>query len=537
CAWAAAITMALANVGKKKPSKEEKTERSAGERVLRYLAGQGFREELLKDAKGIGEEAAVMALLDVDPLTLPKAKIPKLPAFADAASLPALERIAGGTLSAEEVEHILVRLAVSNVDEVHPAVLALRSTLTPESMKTFSWALFEAWLSNKAPSKQGWAMQALGFMGDDETARNICRLAKDWPGQNASARAQAALDVLLAIGSEVALVNMNLLAEKSKYPAFKAAAAERIGLIAQKRGLTRAALQDRLVPTLSLEEEGGAKLDFGPRHFVVSFDEQLRPVLHDDSGKKLKRLPKPNKPDGSALAKAAKARFSGLKKDAKASASVQLSRLEFAMIEQRTIEGDVFEEHFVNHPWMSNLTKRLVWCAVDKKGDITASFRVGEDGSFADSNDDAYSLKAKGVRIAHPLQIQGDIDKWSSIFADYEILQPFDQLGRMTFAPSATEKKADTLERVVGKNVRYGALRALTKGRWRAWADSWITTYSMELIGGGSVSLGFEPGYSPAGDEFEDQTIESVNLSGVDSFAAVEPIAFSELVRELEHIT
>jgi len=438
----------------------------------------------------------------------------------------------GGTLTKDEVEALLVRLAVSNVDEVHPAVSDAQSTLTPKSRTAFAWALFEAWLKDGADSKQGWAMQALGFWGDDDTARRLCALAKDWPGQNASARAQAALDALLSIGSDVALVNMNLLAEKSKYPAFKAAAAERIGLIAQKRGMTRDELQDRLVPTLSLDEDG-AKLDFGARHFVVSFDEQLRPVLHDENGTKLKSLPKPAKTDDADLAKAAKARLSGLTKDAKASASVHLARLERAMKEQRAIDIAVFEDHFVAHPWMSHLTKRLVWAALNAAGKDTGTFRVTDEGTYANEMDEEISLKeTHTVLLAHPLYLPTTAI-WSTVFADYEIIQPFDQLSRTTFLPSKEEAKTNALPRFVGKKVPYGTLRGLTKLGWQPWADSWINTYSKDLPGKAGVQLNFEPGYSPAGEEYEDQIIESVELNGFKNFGELEPIAFSEIIRDL----
>jgi hypothetical protein len=531
CAWACAVDMALTG-GKKKLSKEEVAEKTAGERALRYLASQGHREAILKDARSIGEEDAVRELLDVDPLMLPKAKVPKLPTFASPSALPSLERINGETLSPAEVEALLVRLAASNVDEVHPAVNAAQNNLTSKSKCEFAWAVFEAWMADGADSKQGWAMQALGFFGDDDTARRLCALAKDWPGQNASARAQAALDALLSIGTDAALVNMNLLAEKSKYPAFKAAAAERIGLIAQKRGMTRDELQDRLVLTLSLED-GGSKLDYGPRHFVVSFDEQLRPVLHDENGVKLKSLPKPAKTDDANLAKAVKARLSGLTKDAKASASVHLARLERAMKEQRAIDLAVFEDHFVAHPWMSHLTKRLVWAALNAAGEDTGTFRVTDEGTYANEMDEEISLKeTRTVLLAHPLYLP-TTTAWSSVFADYEIVQPFDQLSCTTFLPTKDEAKTNTLQRLAGTEVPYGALRGLTKVGWRPWADSWINTYSRDLPGKASIQLNFEPGYSPSGDEYEDQVIESVNLHGFKSYGEVDPIAFSELVRDL----
>jgi len=53
------------------------------------------------------------------------------------------------------------------------------------------------------------------------------------------------------------------------------------------------------------------------------------------------------------------------------------------------------------------------------------------------------------------------------------------------------------------------------------------------LPGKAGVQLNFEPGYSPAGEEYEDQIIESVELNGFKNFGELEPIAFSEIIRDL----
>ncbi|MFF5226377.1 DUF4132 domain-containing protein [Dactylosporangium sp. NPDC000521] len=73
---------------------------------------------------------------------------------------------------------------------MHPAVLAARDAWTPGSRAAFAQELFERWLTAGAPAPDGWCMQAVGLIGDDAGARRIAALAKHWPGQGASARAQ-----------------------------------------------------------------------------------------------------------------------------------------------------------------------------------------------------------------------------------------------------------------------------------------------------------------------------------------------------------
>ncbi|MCA9492691.1 MAG: DUF4132 domain-containing protein, partial [Myxococcales bacterium] len=329
---------------------------------LRYLAGIGHRDAILVDAAAIGVADTVRGLLDDDWLLAPKAKRPKLPGFADPASLPTPSRD-GVALDADAVHALLERLAVSTPDAVHPAVVEARAILDPATRAAFAWALFEAWMAAGADPKQSWAMMAVGFLGGDAEIRQLAALARDWPGNKASARAQLALDALLVAGSETALVQIDLLAERSKYPAFKAAAADRIALLADIRGLTVDALQDRLVPRLGLDDDqrgGAVSLDFGGRTFAVRFDEHLKPVLYGEDGKLRKALPKPGKGYDPALAKAAKARLTGLKKDAASVASVLLARLERTMVTGREIAADVFLEHMVGHPLVVHLARRLV---------------------------------------------------------------------------------------------------------------------------------------------------------------------------------
>ena len=55
--------------------------------------------------------------------------------------------------------------------------------------------------------------------------------------------------------------------------------------VAAGLGLTAEQLADRLVPDFGLDADGSMVLDYGPRRFVVGFDEQLKPYVADEAGK------------------------------------------------------------------------------------------------------------------------------------------------------------------------------------------------------------------------------------------------------------
>ena len=498
-------------------------------RVLRFLDTRGHRDTIVDFAKRMKNDAAVVAMLDQDPLDQPKVKKPVVPPFAK--DLPKLG-------APKDTEALLVQLAWSNADEIHPGVLAAKRKHSAKENAAFSWALFDKWLEAGADPKHGWCMQAVGFLGDDESARKLAALAKVWPGEGKSARAQSALDALLNIGSDVALVNINILAEKSKFPAFKQAARERIEAIADARGLTTDELADRLVPTLGLDEHGAGVLDFGARKFTIAFDERLAPIVRDAGGNVLPDLPKPSKTDDAALAKEAKAKLGAIKKDAKTTASLQIARMERAMRTGRLIEHDLFLEAFAGHPWMRHLAQRLVFGAHDASGKLVATFRVAEDGSLANEMDAEYKLpKDARVSVVHPARMPKDaLAKWADVFGEYKILQPFPQIARPVHVPTEAEKSATRIERFRGKDATYGALRGLESRGWQRWMDD-VVRYVKPVGDRAYAELETEPGWHPSqtADDIEPQKLGDVVLHA--PVSELDPVVFSEIVYDVELIS
>ena len=517
--------------------KDAKDGALAAARALRFLDMRGHRDAIVDFASRMNIQDAVIEMLDRDPLTQPKVKKPTVPQYVDASKLPALVTSSGKAATHEEVERLLVELAFSNADEIHPGVLAAKRLYTSASRAAFAWEIFEAWLAAGADPKASWCMQAVGFLGDDDGARKLAALAKLWPGQGFGARAQAALDALLNIGTDTALVNINILAEKSRFPAFKQAAGERILAIADARGLTSDELADRLVPTLGLDEEEGGALDFGARKFTVAFDERMLPIVRDASGALLGDLPKASKADDAAKAKAAKAKLAALKKDAKTTASLQVSRMERAMKNGRHIGRALFLEAFAAHPWMRHLAQRLVWGAHDASGAIVRTFRVAEDGTLADEKDAEYKLPADAtVSAVHPARAPKNAwDAWSALFAEYRIIQPFPQIARPTFDATNEERGARTLERFRGRKTSYGALRGLESRGWQKWMDDAVVFAKIVGPHRQYVMLHTDPGWHPSqtADDIEPQTLGDVTLSS-ENFGALDRVIFSELVYDLE---
>lgn len=508
---------------------------------------------------GLG--AAIEEMLALDPADDVPSKPPKLPMWFQpiVLSRPVLANGAGA-LSDDAVRGLGEMLMLSAVGEPYVGVGRVRAALTSESAAAFSWDLFSTWLSEGAPGKENWALRAIGWLGDDECARNLTKLIRKWPGEAAHARAVTGLDVLADIGSDVALMNLNGIAEKLKFKGLQEKAREKIATIAEARDLTPEELADRLAPDLGLDERGGLDLDFGERKFRVGFDEFLKPWVKDAEGRRLKDMPKPNKSDDEELSKQASATWAALKKDARAVASLQITRLESMLANSRRVKPSVFEAFFATHPLIRHLTQRLVW-GVFADDDVrtlpTQVFRVTEDLSAADVNDDAVELDVSAdattlIGLVHPLQMDEEARAaWGTVFGDYEIAQPFLQLGRETYTLEDSERELPKLARFAEVEVETTRLRGMSTRGWQIGApqDGGVSMWlerEVSFVDGkqGTVYMNISEGIYAGAQEYEPKTQKMGDLALEDpwssharggkparKFGDLDPISISEMLR------
>lgn len=510
--------------------------REEAEYAVRWLNGEKpeIARTVFEEYAGSDPRAreAIDEVLSRDPFARVPAKVSKLPSWLAVSSLTRPVLKTGGALSDEAMTALVEMITFINPDDVYPGVPAMREACTPGSIARFAWDLFGSWLANGAPSKEGWALRAVGWFGDDECARQLTKIVRKWPGEAAHARAVTGLDVLADIGSDVALMNLNGIAEKVKFKGLQERARQKIAAIAEARELSPEELADRLVPDLDLDDRGGLDLNFGPRRFRAGFDEFLKPWVKDETGKRLKDLPKPIKSDDAEAAKEASAKWAALKKDARAVASLQITRLETMLSTGRRTKPDVFHAFFAAHPLIRHLAQRLVWGLYDDDKTDTLpriSFRVAEDLSFTDAEDNPVEIdvgaQAHGlIGLAHPLHMSGeDQARWCTLFGDYEIAQPFPQLGRETFALTEAEKAMRTLTRFEGREVNSKRLRGMASKGWQLGSPqdgggiSWLER-SVVLLDGTRVTahLHFEEGLwaGAASEEPATQTLKDLALGG-----------------------
>lgn len=387
----------------------------------------------------------------------------------------------------------------------------MKDVCEPSSLAEFGWALFGLWQAAGSPSRESWVLGALGLIGDDETVRRLTPVIRAWPGEGGHARAVAGLDVLTTIGSDVALMHLHGIAQKVRFRGLRERAKQKVDEVAAALGLRPEQLADRLVPDLGLDPGGSLALDYGPRQFTVGFDERLKPYVAD-----------------------------------------QIRRLEHAMVAQRRWTVADFTRFFVAHPLLTHLVRRLVLASYGADGAAVGTLRVAEDRTFADVNDDPVTLPEAGtVGIAHPLHLAGGIPAWGRIFADYEIIQPFPQLGRDVHTLTEQERSATRLTRFEGATVHVSKVLGLERRGWQrgapqdAGVQCWI---ERALPDGRYVVVALDPGIAVGlVNEFPDQQLREIWVRRSDRgswrsedavpLGDLDLIATSEIIRDLQEVT
>ncbi|MGS3774897.1 DUF4132 domain-containing protein [Escherichia coli] len=527
-------------------------DRDCARQALRLLVNLNQRETIEEIAQGYNQPdvlAALATLFDSDPLEEYPAKIAPLSGFYQF-TLWRRPRLKSNNLplSDDAMRHLGTMLSFPRDITAYAGLDIIREIFTRESLAEFGWDLYTAWTEAGAPAKENWAFTSLGILGNDDTARKLTPLIRAWPGESQHKRAVSGLDVLADIGSDVALMLLNGIARKIKFKALQEHAREKINIVAENRGLTMAELEDRLAPDLRLDSSGSLILDFGPRKFTVGFDETLKPVVCDANGKVLKDLPKPNQSDDKTLATDAVNLFKQLKKDVRAIASQQITRLEQAMCQRRRWTAEQFSLFLVEHPLVRHLTRRLLWGVYNDENALITCFRVAEDSTYSDAQDELFTLPAGNIGIPHVLEIPPEsAAAFRQIYVDYELLPPFQQLERGSYHLADNERNVHELSRWDGRLCQAGRIVGLERRGWQRLEESGSVYAMRKSTPYGALELETEPfsliygetGYSDL------LPVESVKITAPydrygkqssPTFSMLDDITASELINDIESL-
>lgn len=343
----------------------------------------------------------------------------------------------------------------------------IAENLDPKDLEEFSADIFVRWYDDGAQTKFKSALYFCAIHGGQKMVDTLIRNIKEWSEAMRSAIAAETVFALALNGSNEALMNVDNMSRKFKNKRVRAAAVEAMAAAADTLGITSEELADRIVPDLGFDRNLCRVFDYGKRQFNV----YLKPSLEMEvfSGdKQIKTLPKPGTTDDKETAEAAFNEFKEVKKQLKNVVAAQRSRLEYVLMCDRKWTSENWEKLFVGNAVMHCFAVGLIW-GIYENGSLKDTFRYMDDGSFTTADGDEFTLPNDAqIGLVHPLELtEEQIAVWKEQLSDYELTQPFDQLGRMVFRPEDKELPCNSLTRFEDTTVNSVAMiNKMTKNGW-----------------------------------------------------------------------
>lgn len=484
--------------------------------------------------------------------------IQKLPDWLQLNMLPPLV-VNEHKLNPAQIAVVVSALQRSTLEAPSPLVMDLKTHGELKYLDKFSWLLFDTWLRNGGKAKDNWTMFAVAFLGSDLLALKLTRLIKVWPGESNHKRAVVGLDCLRVMGSDVALMQLNGIADKLKFKALKAKAEECMEAIAESRQMSKERLGDRIIPTLGFSRSGEREFDFGPRQFIVRVGAGFKPEVFDSSEKKRADLPAVGASDDAEKAKEALGEWKALKKGLKELQQVQTVRLEQSMVLGRRWFTDEYVNFLLHHPLMHFVLRDYVWGGFDMMGKLKETFSVHDKDKLENLDAQPVDISVfNEIGLLHPLQMSDDILKqWTKDFSTRKKKQLFPQLDRGVQRLAKNEENDFEILRL--RNCRIPAVAIVSTLDKRGWqrgpvmegglftehlkyfprADATaVVTYDGIPTGTGGVDFPdqyiehclFLPG--KAAGEYAREFDKGIQLGNVDSIAVSEVLSDLELLKQ-----
>lgn len=363
-----------------------------------------------------------------------------------------VHRLDGEEASEDYMAAFLISYADMGTPGVNKDAERLAAGLNQEELAVYIGEIFHRWIEDGAQAKKKWVLYAAAIHGGEAIVPVIYARIQEWPQRDRrGAIAAEAVKALALNGTSSALLLVDQTARKFKFRQVKTAAAEALDYAAEQLGISREELEDKIVPNLGFDEGMERTFDYGKRQFKVLLTPNLSLEVYDGNGKALKTLPAPGKTDDPELSKEAYEAWKLLKKQLKTVVSNQKLRLEQALRIERRWETSKWRKLFVKNPVMHQFAMGLIW-GVYEDGILKDTFRYMEDGTFNTAQEEEYELsEIVSIGLVHPIELSEELlAAWKEQLADYEIVQPVEQLERSVYRVTEDEKKATDLVRFGG---------------------------------------------------------------------------------------
>lgn len=411
------------------------------------------------------------AVAATTPDWLVKAKTDKsLPSFAKGVAPPRTKD--GHVLDEAQTAKVITAMK----DGKASALLAqIDDWLDETSFRDFTWRLFDNWARESGHMRDKWLFRNIGRTMDDAGAFRLASAVEGWIKQSRKPAVETGLELLETKGSPAALLAIQGLAQRFHYKGGYNLPAQSLARVAASRGVKVEDLEDSLVPTLGLEEDGSRVFDYGPRSFRLRVSSELRVEViaeardPNESETVLHGLPPSRKTDDAQKVDLAKRAFEQLRAELEKTLRVQSTRLEHALSGGRLWDALSWEKHLYKHPVLKHIVNRLVWAGFEEDADAPhVTFIVDEAGELMNQHMDAVDLPEGKIGLVHPAELDPEtLKQWSTVLADFKIIQPFNQLGRPVRGASAVDADGQTLTDFPKSPIAPGPLHGvLNRAGW-----------------------------------------------------------------------
>jgi hypothetical protein len=475
----------------------------------------------------------------------------RLPAVLVERDLPRLVG-ASGPLEREVQEDVLRAIVEGKLGQ-EPLLGTLRDAVTPESRDELALALLRFWEEKEFHGRYEWVLDAVVALGGDRSTIALARHMAAWPSRSDTGRRRTirAIPALLDAGTDTAILALLGLRQTAVVPSVLEAVIDAIDRAVEARGTSLSELFDEITPSLGLDAQGRRVFDYGGRTFTAAFDDHFEPRLHDAAGHVLDDLPPAAPGDDPERVAVAKGTWSTLAAQLREAVDVQTFRLEQDMVAGRRWDAATWSRCLKEHPLLVSFTRRLLWGCYDASGELLGTFRTAEDKSLVGLHDEIVELRPKAlVGLVHPLQLDDATRAaWATHFGDYEIIQPFPQLGRALHVVGGDEAASTATTRFAKTRFKSGVLRdVLVRRGWERDPDYFRQFYQRTFARDGVVAVAvMSPGVAAGAASYDvaDQTISTLEFRKRTGrgksrepvvLAEVPSIAFSEAVLDLSEV-
>jgi hypothetical protein len=270
----------------------------------------------------------------------------------------------------------------------------------------------------------------------------------------------ACVQALGAMECNEAILQLARLRAKVKYAVAQRLIEKCLRQAAERSGLTVDELEDLAVPSHSLDAEGKAEAALGDALATVQLlqDGRVAVIWRNADGKIVKAAPQHIR---KAFAKEVKS-LSTLAKELEKDYSAQRYRLESSLIRVRTMRVAHWRRHFIHHPVLGLLGRRLIWVFSNEEGWEQSGIYC--DGEIVNARGKAVeTAQAMKVRLWHPLSSdETDVQQWREYVFAKGVRQPFRQAFRefyeLTEAERQTKMHSNRFAGVVMRQHQFASL-------------------------------------------------------------------------------